>query len=78
MEKTIIKPKYNMINTLDRALYELEGRAEKIGYEIDDDILYIEMCTILTEADFSGRKKIDSTFWWKLFGIVDARMKGEI
>ena len=74
----MIKEPYKSINGLDKKLCKLEAMAEKNGYNIDNDELYIEMCTMLTDAEFEGRKRIACSFWNQLYNIVLYRAKGEI
>lgn len=51
--KTIIYP-VEVLKPFDLELLEVQQVADKKGFCIEDDEDYIEACTLLTEATFSG------------------------
>ena len=68
-----LKNRYNFTNYLDKLLKELEFKADKANYKIDNDIFYIECCSIITDAEFKHNSlnvKINSKNFWKFYNLA--------
>lgn len=44
------------MNNYDEILKDIERRADAIGYDLDNDEGYTDVCSVLTEAEFEGRE----------------------
>lgn len=44
------------MNNYDEILKDIERRADAIGYDLDNDEGYTDICSVLTEAEFDGRE----------------------